>query len=71
MNDRTNNAASFVIKVIMLSLFLSILLKYGGPLLPLQTPYTTALNGLAIAIVVLPSTALGLGLILLAKASHR
>ncbi|MGB3293961.1 MAG: hypothetical protein WBB01_13325 [Phormidesmis sp.] len=62
MNDITR----FVVKVILLSAALSLLLKYGGPLLPFQAPYTPAtnrgLNGIVTAIVVLPSLAIGIGL---------
>ena len=62
MNDITR----FIIKVILLSAALSLLIKYGGPLLPFQMPYTPAanqgLNGTVIAIVVLPSLVIGIGL---------
>ena len=62
MNDSTR----FIIKVILLSAAFSLLIKYGGPLLPFQMPYTPAanqgLNGIVIAIVVLPSLVLGIAL---------
>ena len=64
-----NHTAGFVIKVIVLSAILSLLVKYGGRLLPLSAPYTEHLNGLVIAIVVLPSLAIGAGLLLALKKS--
>lgn len=66
-----NNSVSFVIKVIALSAALSFLIKLGGPLLPLSLPYTTDLNGLAIACVVLPSVLLGAGLVVLSLYDQR
>lgn len=59
-----NDKARFVTKVILLSAALSALIKYGGPLLPFQMPYTPAanqgLNALVIAIILLPSLVIAL-----------
>ncbi len=59
-----NDKARFVVKVILLSAALSALIKYGGPLLPFQMPYTPAanqgLNALVIAIILLPSLVIAL-----------
>ncbi len=64
-----NDTVSFLVKVIALSALLSLLIRYGGPLLPLRSPFTSSLNGLVTAIVVLPSATIGLGLIALLKRS--
>lgn len=60
-----NSMVSFLVKVIVTSALLSVLLKYGGPLLPIDAPYTERLNGLAVAIIVLPSVVVGTGLVVL------
>ena len=66
MNDTAmNDAASFLLKVIVISVALSLLIKYGGPLLPV--PEANHLNQWAIAIVLLPSCALGIGLVSILK----
>ena len=65
-----NDTASFLAKVIILSALLSLLIKYGGPLLPLRSPFTSSLNGLVTAIVVLPSTVIGIGLVALLNRSR-
>lgn len=66
-----NNSVSFVIKVIALSAALSFVIKLGGPLLPLASPYTEDLNGLVIACVVVPSLLLGIGLAVLSIYTKR
>lgn len=66
-----NDSVSFVIKVIALSAALSFLIKLGGPLLPLSSPYTADLNGLVIICVVLPSLLLGIGLTILSIYAKR
>jgi ABC-type Fe3+ transport system permease subunit len=58
-----NDTVSFLIKVSVLSAALSALIKYGGRWLPLQMPYTEQLNSLVMLIVMLPSLAIGLGLV--------
>lgn len=63
-----NSAISFLVKVIVASAVLSLLIKYGGPLLAIDEPFTERLNGLVTAIVLLPSTAIGIGLFFLLKA---
>lgn len=50
-----NNQLFFVLKVIFLSTLISILIKYGGRLLPIS-----ANNYLAIIVVILPSLILAL-----------
>lgn len=61
----SSNAASFLIKVIVASALLSLLLKYGGQLLPIAAPYTEELNGLVTAIIITPSLLIGVLLVLL------
>ena len=69
MNEKTTpssrNAASFLIKVIVISALLSLVLKYGGQLLPISAPYTAKLNGLVTAIIITPSLLIGIALTLL------
>ncbi len=60
-----NDTASFLLKVIVISAVLSLLVKYGGQMLPL--PAADNLNQWAIAIVLLPSFALGIGLVSILK----
>lgn len=45
----------FILKVMGLSLLLSIGLKLGGPALPISPPYGAELNRWAIALVLLPT----------------
>ena len=66
-----NDSVSFVIKVIVLSAALSFLIKLGGPLLPLSSPYTADLDGLVIVCVILPSLLLGAGLTILSIYAKR
>ncbi|MGC1308846.1 MAG: hypothetical protein WA885_16590 [Phormidesmis sp.] len=66
-----NDTNSFLVKVIVLSALLSLLIKYGGPLLPIAAPYTERLNGLVTAIVLLPSIAIGLSLLIILKGSSQ
>lgn len=63
-----NDTARFIAKVIAASALLSLLVKYGGQLLPFQAPFTSSLNGLVTAIVVLPSIVLGISLLALNRA---
>lgn len=63
----SNRTASFLVKVVVVSALLSLVLKYGGPLLPITAPYTDRLNGLVTAIILLPSLAIGTGLAFLLK----
>ncbi|MGB3297790.1 MAG: hypothetical protein WBA76_05935 [Phormidesmis sp.] len=58
---------SFVVKVILLSALLSVVIKYGGPLLPIAAPFTERLNPLVTAIVTLPSVIIGIALWTLSK----
>jgi ABC-type Fe3+ transport system permease subunit len=60
-----NDTVSFLVKVTVLSAALSLLIKYGGRWLPL--PYTEQLNSSVTLIVLLPSLAIGLGLLSLLK----
>lgn len=60
-----NDTASFLLKVIVISAALSLLIKYGGPLLPV--PAADDLNKWATLIVLLPSFALGIGLVSILK----
>lgn len=62
-----NDTASFLLKVFLLSALLSLLIKYGGPLLPIAAPYTAGLNGLVTLIIVLPSVVIGVALLIAAK----
>ena len=64
---KLDSVAGFLIKVIVASVLLSLLIKYAGPLLPIDAPYTERLNGLVVAIVLLPSLAIGAGLVFLLK----
>ena len=50
-----NTQAGFILKILLLSTGLSILIKYGGPLIPIR-PTTS----LALMIVLLPSLIMGL-----------
>ncbi len=61
-----NDTVSFLIKIIVLSALLSLVIKYGGPLLPFAAPFTD-LNGLVTAIVVLPSLVIGIALLAISK----
>lgn len=67
MNDNT----VFLVKVIGLSAVLSLLIKYGGPLLPVAAAVAAEkaenLNGLATAIVILPSLIMGVILLIALK----
>lgn len=54
-----NDTGSFLIKVILLSALLSVVIKVGGPMLPIRPPFTESLNGLVATIVVLPSVVIG------------
>lgn len=71
MAEPMNDTNSFLVKVIVLSALLSLLIKYGGPLLPIAAPYTERLNGLVTAIVLLPSIAIGLSLLIILKGSSQ
>ncbi len=62
-----NNAAGFLVKVTVLSALLSLVIKYGGPLLPIAAPFTDDLNSLVTAIVVLPSLIIGIALLAISK----
>ena len=66
----SNSTVSFLVKVVVASALLSWVLKHGGPLLPVAAPYTERLNGLVIAIILLPSLAIGAALIFLLKAQR-
>lgn len=68
LSTSSNSIASFLVKVVVVSALLSLLLKYGGPLLPIAAPYTNRLNGLVTAIILLPSLAIGTALLFLLKA---
>ena len=68
--SRSSSTASFLVKVVLASALLSLLLKYGGPLLPIAAPYTERLNGLVTTIIVLPSIAIGVALTFLLKAQR-
>ena len=67
---QSNSMVGFLVKVVVASALLSLLLKYGGPLLPITAPYTERLNGLVTAIILLPSLTIGLALTLLFKAQQ-
>ena len=60
--NNLHGTANFVIKVVTLSALLSLSIKYGGPLLPLQAPFTEELNSLVMTIVVMPSLIVGLSM---------
>ncbi len=66
----SNDTVSFLVKVAIASALLSLLLKYGGPLLPIAAPYTDRLNGLVVAVILLPSLVIGTALIFLFKAQR-
>ncbi|PZO12524.1 MAG: hypothetical protein DCF25_17540 [Leptolyngbya foveolarum] len=66
----SNGTVGFLVKVVVASALLSLLLKYGGPLLPIAAPYTDRLNGLVTAIILLPSLVIGTALISLIKAQR-
>lgn len=68
--NASNSTVSFLVKVVVASALLSLLLKYGGPLLPIAAPYTDRLNGLVTAIILLPSLVIGTALIFLLKAQQ-
>ena len=67
---KTNSAVGFLVKVLVASVLLSLLIKYGGPLLPIDSPYTARLNGLVTTIILVPSLTVGAGLIFLLKAQR-
>ena len=67
---KTNSILGFLAKVAIASIFLSSAIKYGGPLLPIEAPYTERLNGLVTVVVLVPSLAIGTGLIYLFKAQR-
>lgn len=69
-NSTSNSILGFLAKVAIASLLLSLAIKYGGPLLPVEAPYTERLNGLVTAVIILPSLAVGIGLIYLLKAQR-
>jgi len=62
-----SNNIGFITKIVGLSAYLSLAIKYGGPLLLIDEPFTESLNGLVWAIVVLPSVVIGLGLLVALK----
>ena len=68
-----NENATFLVKVIGLSAVLSLLIKYGGPLLPIATEVAAEkaenLDGLATAIVILPSLIIGVILLIALKSA--
>ncbi|MEL6814221.1 MAG: hypothetical protein AAFP03_05320 [Cyanobacteria bacterium J06598_3] len=64
-----NDTGSFLLKVILLSALLSVLIKVGGPALPIRAPFTESLNGLVTAIVVLPSVLIGVVMLMGLKRS--
>ena len=66
----SNSTISFLVKVAIASALLSLLLKYGGPLLPIAAPYTNRLNGLVTAIILLPSLTIGAALVFLLKSQR-
>lgn len=66
----SDSTVSFLVKVVVASALLSLLLKYGGLLLPIAAPYTDRLNGLVTAIILLPSVMIGVALIFLFKAQR-
>ncbi|MGD1900113.1 MAG: hypothetical protein ACFB16_24610, partial [Phormidesmis sp.] len=59
VRDAVRDVAIFLLKVLVLSAGLSVLIKTGGPVLPLAEIEGKALNYLAIALVTLPSLILG------------
>ena len=67
---KANSILGFLAKVAIASVLLSLLIKYGGPLLPVEAPYTERLNGLVTAVILLPSLIIGAGLIYLLKAQR-
>ena len=54
-----NDAVSFLAKVFFLSAALSVLIKFGGPLLPIATLEGTGLNLVAIALILMPALTVG------------
>lgn len=66
-----NDYGVFIFKVIVLSALLSLVIKYAGPLIPIDQPYTESLNGLVTTIVVLPSVVVGVGLLVALKKSSQ
>ena len=69
MKQDADDTTSFLIKVVVASALLSLVLKYGGALLPIAAPYTERLNGLVTTIIVLPSLVVGSGLIWLLRSA--
>lgn len=51
--------ASFLAKVLFSSAALSVLIKFGGPLLPIANLAGTGLNWVAIALILTPSLIVG------------
>jgi hypothetical protein len=63
--DTRNDIGRFLLKILLLSALLSLVIKYGGPLLPIAAPFTERLNGSVWLIVLLPSVMIGLALLAL------
>lgn len=59
-----DGTAGFLAKVVVASALLSVAIKYGGPLLPVSAPFTESLNGVVLAIVIVPSVVVGAVLLL-------
>lgn len=59
-----NDTLSFLTKVIISSAALSVLIKFGGPLLPVTTLTGTDLNRVAIAFILTPALVVALFLYL-------
>lgn len=56
MKPMTSDIARFLLKVLVVSLGVSLLIKLGGPMLPMQGLEGRSLNQLAIFLILLPST---------------
>lgn len=59
MKPMTSDIARFLLKVLVVSLGVSLLIKLGGPMLPMQGLEGRSLNQLAIFLILLPSTVMG------------
>ena len=66
----SSDTIGLLVKIVVASALLSLLIKYGGPLLPISMPYTERLNGLVTLIIAIPSLVMGALLVVLLTKSR-